>query len=80
MHYQIAQKLHACTEMPAEGSNPRVHDIYDILLLAGTVETAGLAQTRWACEDTFTHRGTHAWQPERAGLQRGRYRSPQVLW
>ena len=29
VHYQIAQKLHACTEVPAEGSNQRVHDIYD---------------------------------------------------
>ena len=63
VHYQIAQKLHACTEVPAEGSNPRVHDIYDILLLAGTVENAGLAQTRAACEDTFAHRGKHAWPP-----------------
>ena len=63
VHYQIAQKLHACTEVPAEGSNPRVHDIYDILLLAGIVESARLAQTRAACEDTFTHRGKHAWPP-----------------
>lgn len=63
VHYQIAQKLHACTEVPAEGSNPRVHDIYDILLLAGTVENGGLAQTRSACEDTFTHRGRHPWPP-----------------
>ena len=63
VHYQIAQKLHACTEVPAEGSNQRVHDIYDILLLAGTVESEGLAHTRAACEDTFTHRGKHAWPP-----------------
>ena len=63
VHYQIAQKLHACTEVPAEGSNQRVHDIYDILLLAGTVENEGLVQTRAACEDTFTHRGKHAWPP-----------------
>ena len=63
VHYQIAQKLHACTEVPAEGSNPRVHDIYDILLLAGIVENARLAQTRAACEDTFTHRGKHEWPP-----------------
>ena len=60
---KIAQKLHACTEVPAEGSNPRVHDIYDILLLAGIVENAQLAQTRAACEDTFTHRGKQAWPP-----------------
>ena len=63
VHYQIAQKLHACTEVPAEGSNQRVHDIYDVLLLAGTVENEGLVQTRAACEDTFTHRAKHAWPP-----------------
>lgn len=63
VYYQIAQKLHACTEVPAEGSNPRVHDIYDILLLADLVEGEGLAQTLAACEDTFSHRGKHAWPP-----------------
>lgn len=64
VHYQIAQKLHACTEIPAEGENPRVHDLYDILLLAGLAERDGLAATRAACEDTFTHRARHAWPPE----------------
>ena len=63
VHYQIAQKLHACTEVPAEDSNPRVHDMYDILLLAGIIKNAHLAQTRAACEDTFTHRGKQAWPP-----------------
>ena len=46
VHYQIAQKLHACTEIPAEGDNPRVHDLYDILLLAGLAESEGLHLTR----------------------------------
>lgn len=63
VHYQIAQKLHACTEVPAEGSNPRVHDIYDILLLASIIENDRLAQTRAACEDTFRYRGKQAWPP-----------------
>ena len=63
VHYQIAQKLHACTEIPAEGSNPRVHDLYDILLLAGLTERDGLHHTRAACEDTFAHRARHAWPP-----------------
>jgi hypothetical protein len=63
VHYQIAQKLHACTEVPAEGSNPRVHDLYDIVLLAGLAENAGLASTKAACEDTFAHRGKHRWPP-----------------
>lgn len=64
VHYQIAQKIHACTEIPAEGDNPRVHDLYDILLLADLAERDGLAVTRIACEDTFTHRVRHAWPPE----------------
>jgi Nucleotidyl transferase AbiEii toxin, Type IV TA system len=63
VHYQIAQKLHACTEIPIEGTNPRVHDLYDILLLSSLAENAGLARTRAACEDTFTHRNKHAWPP-----------------
>jgi hypothetical protein len=64
VHYQIAQKLHACTEVPTEGDNPRVHDLYDILLLAGLAERDGLAATRAACEDTFDHRARHAWPPD----------------
>lgn len=63
LHYQIAQKLHACTEIPADGTNPRVHDLYDILLLAGIAERDGLHRTRAACEHTFTHRARHAWPP-----------------
>lgn len=63
VHYQIAQKLHACTEIPAEGTNPRVHDLYDILLLSGIAERDGLHRTRAACEDTFTHRARHSWPP-----------------
>lgn len=63
VHYQIAQKLHACTEVPAEGANPRVHDIYDVLLLADIAEEHGLHLTRVACEDTFAHRGRHSWPP-----------------
>jgi hypothetical protein len=63
VHYQIAQKLHACTEVPEQGSNQRVHDMYDILLLAGIAENAGLAHTRAACEDTFAHRSKHEWPP-----------------
>jgi hypothetical protein len=63
VHYQIAQKLHACTEILIEGTNPRVHDLYDILLLSSLAENAGLARTRAACEDTFTHRNKHAWPP-----------------
>ena len=61
--YQIAQKLHACTEIPANGTNARVHDLYDILLLEALARSAGLERTRAACEDTFSHRQRHAWPP-----------------
>jgi Nucleotidyl transferase AbiEii toxin, Type IV TA system len=64
VHYQIAQKLHACTEIPTEGTNQRVHDLYDILLLAGLAENAGFARTRAACEDTFARRNKQAWPPK----------------
>lgn len=63
VHYQIAQKLHACTEVPENGTNQRVHDLYDVMLLAGLAEEAGLGRTRAACEDTFRHRNKHAWPP-----------------
>ena len=63
VHYQIAQKLHACSEVPGEGSNPRVHDLYDILLLCGLAEGDGLALTLAACEDTFRRRHRHSWPP-----------------
>lgn len=63
VHYQIAQKLHACSEIPDEGTNPRVHDLFDILLLAAIARDAGLAHTKAACEDTFAHRNKHPWPP-----------------
>ncbi len=64
VHYQIAQKLHACTEPPAmDESNPRVHDIYDILLLRDLATSDGLEHTKAACEDTFRHRAKQTWPP-----------------
>lgn len=44
-------------------SNPLVHDLYDILLLAGSAENDGLHHTRPVCEDTFVHRARHEWPP-----------------
>ena len=63
VHYQIAQKLHACSEIPDEGANPRVHDLFDIVLLSSLARETGLADTRAACEDTFAHRNKHPWPP-----------------
>lgn len=62
-HYQIAQKIHACTEIPDEGDNPRVHDLYGILLLEGLAESEGRHLTRAACEDTFRHRNKQGFPP-----------------
>jgi len=64
VHYQIAQKLHACTELPIDGANDRVHDLYDILLLDGLARVDGLAYTRDACAQTFRERGRHSWPPD----------------
>jgi len=63
VHYQIAQKLHACTEIPNEGANPRAHDLYDIMLIADLARADSLNKTLAACVDTFTYRNKHAWPP-----------------
>ncbi len=63
VHYQIAQKLHACTEIIVDAPNQRVHDLYDILLLSDLARTDGLVKTNRACLATFSHRAKHAWPP-----------------
>jgi hypothetical protein len=60
--YQIAQKLHACTEPLPEG-NDRVRDIIDIWLLEGLLAPEELPAVRAAALDTFTRRGKHSWPP-----------------
>jgi hypothetical protein len=62
VHYQIAQKLHACTEPRPENDNQRVHDLYDICLLRPLAEQE-LGKTRQACINTFAERNTHTWPP-----------------
>lgn len=66
IRYQIAQKLHACTEPPPEGKdeNHRFHDLIDLLLLEDLITDGGLVDVRTACLDTFTVRAKHAWPPE----------------
>ena len=60
--YQIAQKLHACTE-PLPNGNDRVRDIVDIWLLEALLEPGDLPSVRTACIDTFRRRQRHAWPP-----------------
>jgi hypothetical protein len=66
LRYQIAQKIHACTEPPLPGrsENLRVHDLIDLLLLREMVPGDGWPAVRRACVDTFEVRSAHAWPPK----------------
>lgn len=64
LRYQVAQKLHACTEVFDEGrENDRFRDVMDILLVEDLLHDLGLGLVREACVDIFTVRGKHAWPP-----------------
>lgn len=62
--YQIAQKLHACTEVFDEGPpNGRFRDLIDLLLLRDMLNPAELPRVRAACVEIFGLRDKHAWPP-----------------
>ena len=64
VRYQIAQKLHACTETPADGrTNDRFRDLIDLLLLEELVEDGDWKGLRAACEEIFALRHMHLWPP-----------------
>lgn len=64
IRYQIAQKLHACTEVPADGrANDRFRDLIDLLLLEGLVDERGWPAVSEACREIFELRAKHAWPP-----------------
>jgi hypothetical protein len=64
LRYQVAQKLHACTEVFDEGrENDRFRDVMDILLVEDLLRDVGLVRVREACVDIFTVRGKHTWPP-----------------
>lgn len=64
LRYQVAQKLHACTEIFAEGrENDRFRDVMDILLVEDLLHNIGLGLVREACVDIFTVRDKHSWPP-----------------
>jgi hypothetical protein len=64
LRYQVAQKLHACTEVFDEGrENDRFRDVMDILLVEDLLYDVGLAHVREACVDIFTVRDKHTWPP-----------------
>lgn len=65
IRWQIAQKLHACTEVPTgERVNDRFRDLIDLLLLWGLVPEDQRPAVREACEEIFALRAGHAWPPQ----------------
>jgi hypothetical protein len=65
IRYQVAQKLHACTEdLGEERPNQRARDVADVLLIEelalNDVQMSGL---RDACVEIFGLRGKHPWPP-----------------
>jgi hypothetical protein len=64
VRWQIAQKLHACTEPPGEDRrNDRVRDLPDLLLLWDLVPATERTAVRSACTEIFEIRATHPWPP-----------------
>lgn len=65
LRYQVAEKLHACTD-PLDGQriNDRIGDVMDLILTEDLArEKEDDDSTRVACLDVFTRRATHAWPP-----------------
>lgn len=64
LRYQIAQKIHACTD-PLDGvrDNDRARDLIDLQLLALVLSDDQLNSVRDACAEIFTGRQRHQWPP-----------------
>lgn len=65
LRYQIAQKLHACTEPPRDDyPNDRARDLPDLLLIEELgIDENNLGGVRAACVEIFDERGGHQWPP-----------------
>jgi len=61
LRFQIAQKLHACTERFPDRENERVHDLIDLQLMEKLIED--YSRVKAACIEIFGLRETHAWPP-----------------
>ena len=61
--HQIAQKLHACTEVFSDRDNDRFRDLIDLQLLADIVEDHEWNSVKAACTEVFAARGKHPWPP-----------------
>lgn len=61
LRFQIAQKIHACTERFQGRENERVHDLIDLQLMQELIED--YSRVKEACIQTFDMRRTHPWPP-----------------
>ncbi len=62
--WQVAQKIHACTEpVKQPRTNDRAHDLVDLQLLEALLINEPLMQTRTASVAVFEARGKHTWPP-----------------
>lgn len=60
--WQIAQKIHACTDPVEEPrTNDRAHDLVDLQLLEALLVDESLVETRSACVAVFEARAKHDW-------------------
>lgn len=64
LRYQIAQKLHACTDVADDGKpNERSRDLIDIILIRDLLEPEVPYTVRNACVEIFEIRNRHEWPP-----------------
>jgi hypothetical protein len=63
LHYQVAQKLHACTEVRTGRDNDRFRDLVDLMLLEELAAPEDLPRLRSACEEVFALRDRTPWPP-----------------
>ena len=65
LRYQIAQKLHACTEVYPDGrENDRFRDLIDLQLLRDLLDGDSMPAVRDACIEIFELRAKQTWPPE----------------
>ncbi|MGC5053594.1 MULTISPECIES: nucleotidyl transferase AbiEii/AbiGii toxin family protein [Micromonospora] len=64
IRFQIAQKIHACTDPLTPGVvNTRARDLVDLLLMEPLVDDEQLPAVREACAQIFAARARHSWPP-----------------
>jgi hypothetical protein len=66
LRYQIAEKLHACTDqLDGAHINDRASDLMDLILIEDLVGHQGLdfPSIRAACSEVFSYRDRHPWPP-----------------